>query len=94
MRIATLALIGGLAVAAAPLAASAAPFAPAPTLGSSPYITEIAGGCGPGYHPESWRDAWGYWHRRCVPNYGGGYYGGPRSPYYGGWPEPRWGWRY
>ena len=96
MRITTLALIGSLGFAAIPFAAGAAPLAAAPKMVSPSNITNVAGGCGPGYHPESWRDRYGYWHRRCVPNYRGpgpGY--GPRPPY--GWPEPRggwgWGWR-
>jgi hypothetical protein len=89
MRITTLALIGGLGFAALPLAAGAAPLAAEPPMPISSNIINVAGGCGPGYHPESWRDRYGYWHRRCVPNYRGGY--GP-PPHRGPWPEPRWGW--
>jgi hypothetical protein len=84
MRIATLALIGSLGFAALPFAASATPMALPELAPPASNIVNVAGGCGPGYHPQGWRDRWGYWHRRCVPNYG--------RPYYEGWPEPRWGW--
>jgi hypothetical protein len=35
---------------------------------TTPDIVPTAGGCGPGWHPQSWRDRWGNWRRRCVPN--------------------------
>ena len=28
----------------------------------------VAGGCGIGFHRQRWRDRYGYWHVRCVPN--------------------------
>lgn len=33
-----------------------------------PGIVEIAGGCGPGWHPERYVNRWGHWRVRCVPN--------------------------
>ena len=95
MRLAALALIGGVGLGMLPLAAGAAPFAAISESLVTSSVVPVAGGCGPGYHPERFRDRYGYWRSRCVPNYGYApydrrYYG----PYgYGGWPEPRWGWR-
>lgn len=88
MRIAKLALAGALGVAALSTGAQATPAA-APHDGG-PSIVQVRGGCGPGYRPHGWRDRYGYWHTRCVPEY----YEPPRRYY--GWPEPRggWGWRY
>ncbi|WP_027165959.1 hypothetical protein [Mesorhizobium sp. WSM3224] len=62
--------IGGAAAASAASAMPIAPVAPAPAL-----VEHVAGGCGPGWHPNYWG--------RCVPNrrvvYPGYYYwGGPR----------------
>jgi hypothetical protein len=31
-------------------------------------IMPVRDGCGAGWHAQGWRDRWGYWHRRCVPN--------------------------
>ena len=39
-----------------------------PQLPADPAVTMVRGGCGPGWHPQTWRDRWGNWHRRCVPN--------------------------
>jgi hypothetical protein len=76
MRFAALTLIGSLALAAAPLAANAAPAIPAASAPVSANLVQVAFGCGPAYHPN----AWGY----CVPNYYGyGYAGWPGYVYYG-----------
>ncbi|MGU3539623.1 GCG_CRPN prefix-to-repeats domain-containing protein [Methylobacterium sp. A54F] len=75
-------LAGGLGLATA---AQAAPLSPAP-LGAPAPIERVAGGCGPGFHPNPWgvcRPNWGgprpYWRR---PAYYGGYgYYRPRPVY-------------
>ena len=78
MRAALIGLVAAAGFITASVAAQAAPTAPvAGLVGPAPQIVEIAGGCGPGFHPAGWRDRWGYWHRRCVP-FRGGYY----RPYY------------
>ena len=61
--------------------ASAIPVGQMPT--DSGLATKVAGGCGPGWHPNRWG--------QCVPNRYGppGYGGGPPPPgYYGGGPLP------
>ncbi|MGU3286089.1 GCG_CRPN prefix-to-repeats domain-containing protein [Methylobacterium mesophilicum] len=93
-------MLGIAAVVAAGLAtgtaANAAPFGYAPP-DSTVLIERVAGGCGPGFHPNPWGHCrpndrgWGYGGR---PGYGyghgGGYergpggYDGPRR-FYGGW---------
>ncbi|WP_336487783.1 GCG_CRPN prefix-to-repeats domain-containing protein [Methylobacterium nigriterrae] len=89
------AIAGGLGLATA---VSAAPLAPAPlaAAGSDAMIERVAGGCGPGFHPNPWgvcRPNWGprpYWRRPVV--YGGPYgYGRPRPYYrpYGAYYGPR-----
>ena len=91
-------LLGMAAVVAAGLglatAASAAPLSP-PSLGpeaAGAPIERVAGGCGPGFHPNPWgvcRPNWGprpYWRRPVYGPYA--YYGRPR-PYYGGFYGPR-----
>lgn len=95
MRLATLVLVGVLGCAAIPLAARAAPALPAPAGAAASNLIEVREGCGPGYRPEGWRDAYGYWHRRCVPEYGYREYYRPRYEWRErgyGWPEPRGGW--
>jgi len=83
-----LVLIGSLGFAATPLAAASMPPVGTTPIETPSNIIKVAGGCGPGYHPESFRDRYGYWHRRCVSNYGPG----PHHPPPYAWPEPRWGW--
>ena len=81
--VAGLAAAAGLAgaVLLAP-AAQALPLAPLP---GGALIETVAGGCGPGFHPNPWgvcRPNWGprpYWRR---PVYGPYAYGPPR-PFYG-----------
>lgn len=74
-------ILGIAAVVAAGLAsttaASAAPFG----YGFGPperevIIERVAGGCGPGFHPNPWG--------HCRPNGWGGGWGGPRGYGYGG----------
>ena len=64
----------GLATATA---ANAAPLRYEPFDGGV-RIERIAGGCGPGFHPNPWG--------HCRPNDRGWGYGGPRGPY-GGRPD-------
>jgi len=33
-------------------------------------VTPVRDGCGGGWHAAAWRDRWGNWHRKCVPNRG------------------------
>ncbi|HEU0216922.1 MAG TPA: hypothetical protein VFQ90_09685 [Stellaceae bacterium] len=56
----------GLLAASAAQAGPIGVHHPTQTASSGP-IVEVAGGCGPGFRPVSWRDNWGRWHRRCVP---------------------------
>ncbi|WP_342107954.1 GCG_CRPN prefix-to-repeats domain-containing protein [Methylobacterium sp. SI9] len=96
-------VLGMAAVIAAGLAtattANAAPFGYGPT-DDGVLIERVAGGCGPGFHPNPWgrcrpndRD-WGYGGSRGYYGggpgygYGGGYERGPRG-YYGGYDGPR-----
>jgi hypothetical protein len=86
MRIAALTLAGALGLAASALTANAAPNLPPPTAPAA-NIVQIAGGCGPAFHPNRWG--------RCVPNHGyyrpyayyrphwRGYYGGGYGPWWG-----------
>ena len=68
MRAAVMAAVAvfGLMALAAPARAAPAPLHDL-TVGA-PAIAVVRGGCGPGWHPDAWRDRWGNWHRRCVPN--------------------------
>ena len=70
MRAALIAVVAlsGLTAVAAPV--GAAPAAPdrAAITAAAPDILFVRGGCGPGWHPQAWRDRWGKWRRRCVPN--------------------------
>jgi hypothetical protein len=69
MRRVLAASIIGLGFGITVSAAHAAPFAlPEPGSAALSAIVEVAGGCGPGWHPVRWRDRYGYWHRRCRPN--------------------------
>ncbi|MGV7033294.1 GCG_CRPN prefix-to-repeats domain-containing protein [Methylobacterium symbioticum] len=67
---------GGLGFAGS---AGAAPLAVAPLAGDA-MVQTVAGGCGPGFHPNPWGV--------CRPNWGPRPYYGPR-PYWGG-PRPYW----
>jgi hypothetical protein len=77
MRFATMAFVGAFGLAASAVSASAAP--PVPSLGAQhdTNIVQVAGGCGPAFHPNRWG--------RCVPNRGYDRYGYDRPrPYWGG----------
>ena len=88
-------MLGRVAVATAGLAtataANAAPFGYGPP-DAGVVIERVAGGCGPGFHPNPWG--------HCRPNERGWGWGGPRGPYgrpgyggyergYGGYDGPR-----
>jgi len=84
MRMAALSLIGSVCLAVSAMTANAAPAVPGPVGQPEANIVQVAGGCGPGLHPNG--------HRRCTPNRYGyahpawrGYYGGG---YYRGWGSP------
>ena len=82
---------GGLGLATAASAAPLSPLPLGPGAAGAP-IEFVAGGCGPGFHPNPWgvcRPNWGprpYWRRPVYGPYA--YYGRPR-PYYGGYYGPR-----
>ncbi|GAN52359.1 GCG_CRPN prefix-to-repeats domain-containing protein [Methylobacterium radiotolerans] len=71
-------MLGLVATAAAGLAtataANAAPFGYGPPEAGA-VIERVAGGCGPGFHPNPWG--------HCRPNDRGWGWGGPRGPYGG-----------
>ena len=68
MRVAVIAAVAAFGLMALPATVQAAPAAPHGVALSTPPIELVAGGCGAGWHPAKWRDRWGVWHRRCVPN--------------------------
>ena len=70
MRAAVLALVAAFGLMALAAPAQAVPTAPQDLAVSAPApnILLVRGGCGAGWHPNSWRDRWGKWHRRCFPN--------------------------
>jgi hypothetical protein len=78
MRMTAAILVGTLGMATAAMSANAAPVVPSPANETN--VVQVAGGCGPGFHPNRWG--------RCVPNrysyYGHHYWGGP----YRGWRSP------
>ena len=91
MRLAALTLVGAVGLAISAVSANAAPAVPNLGPQDASNIVQVAGGCGPGFHPvpghwSRWRGGWVPPH--CVPNwhgaYGGGYYG--RGYYGGGYP--------
>ncbi len=95
MKLAAIVIALGFAGAAV-TAAQAMPVAPTEAPSA---ITTVAGGCGPGWHPNRWGRCVPFRYRR-APVYRRGYYGPPRV-YYGGpvyyygprWHRPYWrGW--
>jgi len=68
MRAAIVAFVAVVGLMALPASGWAAPAAPHDIGAAAPAISLVRGGCGAGWHPQSWRDRWGNWHRRCVPN--------------------------
>jgi hypothetical protein len=77
MRSAVLVLAGALGLMAAATLANAAPAVPSSGTQQASNIVQIAGGCGPGFHPNRWG--------RCVP-FRYGY--GPRPYWRGGYARP------
>jgi hypothetical protein len=80
MRVAAMAFVGALGLAASAVSASAAPPVPYLDAQHETNIVQVAGGCGGGLHPNRWG--------RCVPNRYGydrsrAYWGG-----YRGWRSP------
>ena len=65
MVVAAVAVFGLMAV---PATGQAMPAAPHQLTVAASSIELVRDGCGPGWHARAWRDRWGYWHRRCVPN--------------------------
>jgi hypothetical protein len=80
-RLASLAVVGAIALGFMTVAASAAPIMPNSFSQMDPNIAQVWGGCGCGFHPNPWG--------RCVPNRWG--YSRYR-PYYGY--RPHWRHRY
>jgi hypothetical protein len=69
MRVAVSALVAGFVLMTVPAAVQAAPVIGGDlSVASAAPIIEVRGGCGPGFHPAGWRDRWGRWRERCVPN--------------------------
>jgi hypothetical protein len=68
MRAAIVALVAvfGLMALAAPV--RAAPAVQRSTTDTASAIVLVRDGCGAGWHRQGWRDRWGNWHSRCVPN--------------------------
>jgi|HubBroStandDraft_4_1064222.scaffolds.fasta_scaffold00075_3 hypothetical protein len=70
MRVAVLALATAFGFLTVPAAVQAAPVIGGDATVATPApVILVAGGCGPGFHPAGWRDRWGHWHPRCVPNH-------------------------
>jgi hypothetical protein len=92
-RLASLAVVGAIALGFMTVAASSAPIMPNSFSQTDPNIAQVSGGCGWGFHPNRWG--------HCVPNRWGDYryrpYYGYRPHwqyYYGGGYYPYWRHRY
>jgi hypothetical protein len=68
MRTAIVALVAVFGLMALAASGSAAPAAPRAIAVAAPAIVLVRDGCGPGWHRQAWRDRWGNWRNRCVPN--------------------------
>jgi hypothetical protein len=68
MRSAIVVLVAVFGLMAVPAPLRAAPGTPHDIAAAAPAIVLVRDGCGPGWHAQGWRDRWGNWHRRCVPN--------------------------
>ena len=68
MRSAIVALVAVCGLMALPAPVRAAPAVPPSTADAASAIVLVRDGCGPGWHAQRWRDRWGNWNRRCVPN--------------------------
>jgi hypothetical protein len=69
MRVLVFVIVRGLVLAAS---AQAAPLAPRQqsTLGGSPPVELVSGGCGWGWHRNYWKERWGNLRQgRCVRNW-------------------------
>jgi hypothetical protein len=81
MRSIALILVSALGLATAAVSANATPVVHNLAIQQPSSIVEVAGGCGPGAHPNRWG--------RCVP-FRYGYYG-PRPYWRGAYYARRWG---
>src|SRR5437879_1200364 len=68
MRTAIVAMVAVCGLVAFPAPVRAAPAAPHDIAVADSAIQMVRDGCGAGWHAQSWRDRWGNWRRRCVPN--------------------------
>jgi hypothetical protein len=69
MHLVLAALAAGLLLAGGPAYATSHFAMPSQTrLGTAAPLHLVAGGCGLGFHRQGWRDRYGRWHVRCVPN--------------------------
>jgi len=68
MRAAVLGLVTGFGLMMLVAPAQAAPATPHDFSVGTATVVQVRGGCGAGWHPRAWRDRWGNWQRRCVPN--------------------------
>jgi hypothetical protein len=70
MRAALIASIAAIGLVALPAQSQAAPGAVhGPSVArTAPELIPVRDGCGPGWHRQGWRDRWGRWRSRCVPN--------------------------
>jgi hypothetical protein len=50
-------------------AAQAAPLVIQKPVAAQSGVIDVREGCGPGWHRESWRNRYGEWRTRCVPNH-------------------------
>ena len=80
MRFAGLTFVAAFGLALSAVSANATPLAPGIDTQRGSNIVEVAGGCGPGFHPNQWG--------RCAPHRHG-YYRGQHAgyPYSGGGDE-------
>jgi hypothetical protein len=67
MRTTVIAMVAVFGLMALPATGWTAPAAPQ-DIGAAPAISLVRDGCGPGWHRQGWRDRWGNWRNRCVPN--------------------------
>ncbi len=68
MRTTVIAVVAVCGLMALPASVRAAPAAPHDIAGAASAISLVRDGCGAGWHRQGWRDRWGNWHSRCVPN--------------------------
>jgi hypothetical protein len=67
MRAAIIGLVAVFGLMALPAQVPAAP-ALHGVADTGSAIMLVRDGCGAGWHAQRWRDRWGNWNRRCVPN--------------------------